>query len=339
MTAHTVVRALPILLAIDGLAACSQREAAAPAPRSVQAVPASPPVFTPPPRHAMPDDDFGAVVRRGEALFTRTGAMAPQFVGNTLTCQNCHLDAGRLAGSAPIWAAWVSYPAYRSKTRHVNTFAERLQGCFHFSMNGKAPPLGDPVLVALESYSYWMATGAPTHVTLAGAGYPDLPRPARAPDFARGSAVYTAQCALCHGADGLGRRAWGKLAFPPLWGPDSFNWGAGMGNVNLAAGFIKANMPLGNGYSLSDQQAWDVALFMDSHERPQDPRYAGDVAETRARFHDTPMSMYGRAVDDQVLGSAAPPPGGHPIPPPASSIRHRHPAPPFTSTRILKEQP
>jgi thiosulfate dehydrogenase len=340
---------LVVLAAMAGLAGCTQHEASSPAPApTARALPATPVAmaFTPPPRRAIPDDAFGAVVRQGEALFTRTGRVAPQFVGNALTCQNCHLDAGRLADSAPLWAAWVGYPAYRGKTGHVNTFAERLQGCFRFSMNGKAPPLGDPVLVALESYSYWMATGAPTHAVLAGAGYPTLPQPARTPDFTRGNAVYTAKCSICHGASGEGREAWGRLAFPPLWGPDSFNWGAGMGNVNLAAGFIKANMPLGNGWSLGDQEAWDVALYMDSQERPQDPRYTGNVAETRARFHDTPMSMYGRTVAGHVLGSAAsrtgirlrPPSTARPAA--AASARHRvRAASPAPQPRNTKEQP
>lgn len=51
-----------------------------------------------------------------------------------------------------------------------------MQGCFRYSMNGKAPPLGDPVLVAVESYAYFLAKGAPTGVKLAGQGYPKLPR-------------------------------------------------------------------------------------------------------------------------------------------------------------------
>ena len=42
---------------------------------------------------------------------------------------------------------------------------------------------------------------------------------------------------------------------------------------------------------------------MDSHERPQDPRFTGDVATTRQKFHDTPNSMYGRTVDGHVLGA------------------------------------
>jgi thiosulfate dehydrogenase len=80
--------------------------------------------------------------------------------------------------------------------------------------------------------------------------------------------------------------------------------------VNTAAGFIKANMPLGLGGTMSDQEAWDAALFVDSHERPQDPRFSGSVSETRRRFHDSPWSMYGRTVAGHVLGSDSVPAGG-----------------------------
>jgi thiosulfate dehydrogenase len=83
-----------------------------------------------------------------------------------------------------------------------------------------------------------------------------------------------------------------------------------MQRVDTAAAFIKTNMPFGLGGSLSDQQAWDVALFMDSHERPQDPRFNGSIAETRQRFHDSPWSMYGETVAGHVLGSTSVPPGG-----------------------------
>ena len=72
-----------------------------------------------------------------------------------------------------------------------------------------------------------------------------------------------------------------------------------------AAAFIRANMPLGRGGTLTEQDAWDVALFMNGHERPQDPRYTGDVAETRKRFHDDPNSPYGTVVNGHLLGSAA----------------------------------
>ncbi|MHB8453804.1 MAG: c-type cytochrome [Acidiferrobacterales bacterium] len=252
----------------------------------------------------MPHNDFGKVVKRGEQIFMNPSRYASAFVGTShLRCNSCHLDAGRLANSAPMWAAYVAFPAYRSKNHHVNTFEERLQGCFHFSMNGKAPPLGDPVLVALQSYSYWLATGAPVGAKLAGRGYPKMPKPVQAPDYTRGERVYQQNCTLCHGVNGSGQMAGGQLVFPALWGAESFNWGAGMTQINNAAGFIKANMPLGLGGILSNQDAWDVAQFIDSHERPQDPRFAGSIIGTRAKYHNSPFSMYGRTVNGHLLGA------------------------------------
>lgn len=271
------------------------------------AVPAVPPTgdtFQPPPKDAVPSGPYGDIVRLGRDIFRDTRRYAPSFVGNELRCDNCHLDAGRLAGSSPLWAAWVVFPEYRAKNKHINTYSERLQDCFRFSMNGKPPPLGDTVLVALETYSAWLARSAPVGVDMPGRGYPTLAKPASLPDYVRGQAIYQAKCALCHGADGLGQSAGGEVVFPPVWGKTSFNWGAGMHMVNTAAAFIKANMPLGIGGTLSDQDAWDVSLFVDSHERPQDPRFTGSVAETRHRYHDSPWSMYGRTIAGHVLGGA-----------------------------------
>jgi thiosulfate dehydrogenase len=258
--------------------------------------------FAPPAGSSIPDDDFGKQVELGRKIFLDPGQYAKAYVGNPLSCENCHLDAGRLANSAPLWGAYPMYPAYRAKTRQVNTFAERLQGCFNYSMNGKAPPLGDPVLLALETYAYWMAKGAPVGTSLPGRGYPKLAKPAIAPDYARGEKVYKRDCALCHGDGGQGQQAAGRTVFPPLWGPQSFNWGAGMEQVNNAAGFIKANMPLGRGDTLTDQDTWDVAYFMDAHERPQDPRYKGSLSATRKAHHDTPDSLYGVEINGHVLG-------------------------------------
>jgi thiosulfate dehydrogenase len=258
----------------------------------------------------IPDDEFGKVAQLGRQIFDDPGRYARRYVGNDLRCTSCHLDEGRRVGSAPMWAAYVSYPEYRAKNGRVNTFAERLQGCFRYSMNGQAPPLGDPVLVALESYSYWMARGAPLDPHIAGRGYVKPPKPALPADGTRGAVVYAQKCALCHGNNGDGQRANdGSPGFPALWGADSYNWGAGMVNVTNAAAFIKSNMPFSLGGTLTDQEAWDVALFVDSRERPQDPRYTGSVAVTRARFHDSDNSMYGQRVDGHVLGSSSVTPG------------------------------
>jgi thiosulfate dehydrogenase len=249
------------------------------APEEVPPGPADGVKFSPPPEDAIPNSPLGDMIRLGRDIFIDTQTHAKAYVGNGLNCVNCHLDAGRLANSSPLWAAYVAYPAYRTKNNKVSSYAERLDGCFRFSMNGRTPPEDSDVMIALISYSYWLATGAPTGAQLAGRGYPEVAKPPLAPDANRGASVYAEWCALCHGTNGGGTLAQGRYAFPPLWGPQSYNAGAGMHRVNTAAAFIKANMPLGLANSLTDQQAWDVAQFVNSHPRPADPRTKGPTAK------------------------------------------------------------
>ena len=257
--------------------------------------------FLPPTEDTIPEDEFGDMVRLGKNIFTDTGKYAGKYVGNGLSCANCHLDAGRLANSAPLWAAWVKYPASRGKNQMVNTMEERIQGCFVYSMNGSAPPADSDELKAVMSYAYWLAQGAPTGVDLPGRGYPKLDKPETQPDFARGQQVFVDNCVICHGDKGDGTKQNGNFVFPPLWGKDSFNWGAGMHRINTATAFIRANMPLGKGGSLTVQQAWDVAYYINSHERPQDPRYKNDIRTTKEAYHQHKCS-YGETVSKHILG-------------------------------------
>jgi thiosulfate dehydrogenase len=229
-------------------------------------------VFTPPPERSIPSGPFGDLVRMGEQIFTRTGTYAGQYVGNDLTCESCHLDRGRKAYSAPLWAAYVSYPRFRRKNNTVVRLGERIQECFRFSMNGSPPPLDSKTITAIVAYSFWMSKGAPVGVKLMGKGMLRMAPPPRKPDPFRGKKVYAARCALCHGADGLGTRTGHEVPFPPVWGPRSYNKGAGLYHEGKLAGFIKRNMPLSKGDTLSDQEAWDVAAYVDSQPRPADPR-------------------------------------------------------------------
>jgi thiosulfate dehydrogenase len=279
--------------------------------------------FEPPPHGGYPDGPFGEKVRLGEAIFvaTNTNPESGKYVGNEQVCQGCHLDAGRLANSAPMWASWVAYPAYRKKTKSVNTQVQRIQGCFKYSMNaqgsevGHEPDAESDVIVALMSYMYWVATGAPTgDQQMAGRGYKELAETREGFDPDRGKPVYQSKCAVCHGENGEGQFAQGEVVFPPLWGPRSYNWGAGMHKINTAASYIRLNMPLGlasaaqNKAWLSDQEAWDVAAYMNSHERPQDPRFAGSVAETAKSYHDSKYDYYGKLKgrNGKLLGEGAP---------------------------------
>jgi thiosulfate dehydrogenase len=142
--------------------------------------------------------------------------------------------------------------------------------------------------------------------TSPGAAIPKLDKPADGFDPERGAVVYAEHCAICHGENGEGGYAGTEMVFPPLWGEQSYNWGAGMHRIDTAAAYIKANMPLGNYMALTDQQAWDVAAFMNSHERPQDPRFTGDLAETTEQFHGSEFDYYGKreGPDGKLLGEA-----------------------------------
>ncbi|MFD2111956.1 c-type cytochrome [Thiorhodococcus fuscus] len=273
--------------------------------------------FKPPSRHDRPEGPFGEMVALGEAIFTQTDThpeSAPH-VGNGLTCRNCHLDAGRLANAAPMWAAWVSYPAYRAKSNRVDTLTSRLQGCFSYSMNaqdsvsGIPPDADSKTIVALLSYVYWLATGAPTgDRSIPGRGFSDIEEPAEGYDAKRGATLYRQNCAICHGARGAGTRKDDIPIFPPLWGPKSYNWGAGMHALNTAAAFIRHNMPLGGSIELTDQDAWDLSAFINSQERPQDPRFTGDLAETAQRYHGGRYDLYGTPspLDGHRLGEGTP---------------------------------
>ncbi len=104
------------------------------------------------------------------------------------------------------------------------------------------------------------------------------------PDPVRGQQVYAEKCAVCHGKNGEGRRnAAGGWVFPPLWGDDSYNIGAGMARTFTAAGFVKANMPIAHQANfpqaqggLSDQDALDIADFFTHQPRADYPPKVND---------------------------------------------------------------
>ena len=60
--------------------------------------------------------------------------------------------------------------------------------------------------------------------------------------------------------------------------------------------------------SLSDQQSWDAAAWIDSQERPKDPRQKGTVEENAKAFHAKEKTFYGKMVDGHLLGTGTAPP-------------------------------
>lgn len=250
-------------------------------------------------------NELRKVILKGRDLFMNTQQLRGEYVFNDMNCKSCHMGEGRKEWSGPVWPAATTLPDYRGKNGHVNSLEERIAGCFSFSMNGKAPEYGSDTMLALSAYHQYMAKGAKMYDTkIAGRGFSSLGNKIpEGTNYASGQKVYEANCAVCHGADGNGKRVDGQVVFPPLWGDGSYNWGAGMTRVFTSASFIQNNMPLGQPGRLSDEDAWHVAYFINAQERPQDPRYTGDAKETREKFMNFhKATLYGTEVNGKVLG-------------------------------------
>lgn len=125
-------------------------------------------------------------------------------------------------------------------------------------------------MVGILSYIWWLSKGVPTGMDVEGRGFQRIKLPGgNKPDAENGKAIYAAKCASCHGQEGQGMTGpKGEYLFPAVWGPNSFNIGAGMARLNNAAAFVKANMPLGQGNTLTDQEAFDVAAYFTQQPRP-----------------------------------------------------------------------
>jgi len=217
-------------------------------------------------------------VVRGMRLHLETKALLPDNVGNSLNCTSCHLNAGTVADGSPFVGVSAFFPGYAPRAGKTITLEERINGCFRRSMHGKPLPVNGADMQAMVAYFEWMKMNTRPEDKVAGRGVGKID-PALKPNADNGKQVYAKQCAVCHGADGEGlKRADGSLIFPPLWGDQSFNIGAGMARTYTAAAFVKRNMPigfhekfpLGQG-GLSDQEALDVAEYFSHQPRPDFP--------------------------------------------------------------------
>jgi thiosulfate dehydrogenase len=214
-------------------------------------------------------------VIRGMRLHLQTKALLPDNVGNSLNCTSCHLNAGTVADGSPFVGVSAFFPGYAPRAGKVISLEERINGCFRRSMNGKPIPPQSADMQAMVAYFDWMKNNTQPGDKVAGRGVGKID-PTIKPDLANGQQVYVKQCAVCHGANGEGlARADGSPVFPPLWGEQSFNIGAGMARTYTAAAFVKRNMPIGfhEGFplgqgGLSDQEAVDVAAWFSQQPRP-----------------------------------------------------------------------
>lgn len=216
----------------------------------------------------IPNNQHGESIKRGKHYLENTFETLPKFVGAKMNCTHCHLNSGTTQFAGPWVGVAARFPQYRSRSAKVDTLADRVNDCFERSLNGKRLPENGEPMTDIISYMTWLSKGYQIGGDIEGSGMPKLVLD-QTPDLAKGKIVYQTKCANCHQQEGQGLFADnGKVIYPPLWGSKSFNVGAGMARLHTAAGFVKKNMPLGQGNSLTDEDAWNVAAYFATQPRP-----------------------------------------------------------------------
>jgi thiosulfate dehydrogenase len=233
---------------------------------------------------ALPRDASGLRIREGRDLITATYAhigpdvadASKRFAGNNLACANCHLKAGTKKFGLPLFGLYGDFPQYSARSGGEISIEDRVNSCMTRSMNGRALPTNAPPMRAIVAYIKFISSGVAPGQRLPGLGTGRMPELDRAADPARGESLYRTKCATCHGEQGSGeRRSLPSTdlgyVFPPLWGANTFNDGAGMARIITLANFIHFNMPHGVDYldtQIGVDDAWDIAAYVLSHPRP-----------------------------------------------------------------------
>ncbi|MBC7427796.1 MAG: c-type cytochrome [Bacteriovorax sp.] len=250
----------------------------------------------------LPVGKEGEEIRYGFELLSNTAKyLGPKgsVSSNTKTrmsCSNCHMDVGRKDFGNSWLDSHGSYPQYRSREGFVITLAERANLCFTHPMNGKPLPLDSREMRAILLYYKWLGVNRPILSKDKDNRLVKLPFLDRAADPKKGALLFKTHCLVCHGENGQGTLLTDKKSYsiPPLWGKESYQMGSSFSRVSVLARFIKANMPYGAtavSPILVDEEAWDVAAFINSKSRPM---WSGKLPYPRLyeKTYDFPIGPY-----------------------------------------------
>lgn len=216
----------------------------------------------------IPGGGEGDLIRLGRDLANETFERLPEYAGSELHCTSCHLEGGTKAKAGPWVGITAIYPLYRDRAGRRVTIEDRIDDCFERSLDGRPLPHDGREMRAFVAYMTWLSRDVPKGSEVEGRGFAKVERPPTF-DAQAGEHEYAARCASCHGLDGAGRRKPdGSYFAPPLWGPRSFNIGAGMARLDTAAAFVRHNMPLGQGESLPHWETYDIASYFIEQPRP-----------------------------------------------------------------------
>ena len=155
------------------------------------------------------------------------------------------------------------FPAYSERAARVISLEDRIRECFTRSENGRPLPDQSTEMQALAAYVNSLSRTEAKGKPYEGRGLVKLA--ALTGNATEGKQEYAAQCASCHGGDGSGS----PPAMPPLWGPASFNDGAGLNTTENMAEFLFHNMPQNRPGTLTAQQSFDIATYIHTMPRPK----------------------------------------------------------------------
>jgi thiosulfate dehydrogenase len=221
-------------------------------------------------------------VRRGFKLFTSTPAEAPRLAPGGMSCTNCHLNGGQRERSLPLVGVSAMFPEYNNRSARLFSLGDRISDCFLRSENAtggsltaeEMPTPTSSEVLAIDAYLTWLAKGTQVGRNPSWRGQNAIAAAKLLPidklDVQKGQTIYADRCVNCHGPDGQGVEIGDKKA-GPLWGPNSWNDGAGAARVYTLAGMIRYSMPYLDPGNISDEDAQQVAAFIDSKPRPAYP--------------------------------------------------------------------
>jgi thiosulfate dehydrogenase len=203
------------------------------------------------------------LIHQGKLIFDETPKYASSYVGNKLACSDCHIQSGTAAYASPMINLSGLFPMFNNRAGHVISIQNRIQECFSRSEAGRPLPEDSGEMLALVAYIDWLSRDGVKGKAYKGRGLVKLP--ALTGDPVSGKSIYASQCAGCHGSNGAGV----PPVLPAVWGPDSYNDGAGMNNVGEMAAFVIHNMPQNHPGTLTPQQAYDVSAYIHTMPRPK----------------------------------------------------------------------
>lgn len=218
-------------------------------------------------------------------------------ISNGMNCQNCHLSAGTIPYGNNYSAVVSTYPKFRDRSGSIETISKRVNDCIERSLNGVALDTNSKEMKAILAYMHWVGDEIPKGKKPKGSGILELAYLKRPANPENGNKIYQSKCASCHGNNGEGKlndEGYGYV-YPPVWGKNSYNTGAGLYRLSRFAGYVKANMPYGiASYTkpqLSDDEAWDVAAYVNSQPRPQ-KTFIQDWPDISKKPIDHPFGPY-----------------------------------------------